>query len=44
MKFMVLSEYGAIIVEGENFEDAAYFAEKRWGDNIMAIVKIPDQE
>ena len=44
MKFIVFSEYGTMIVEAKNFEDAAYFAEKRWGDDIMAIVKIPEQE
>lgn len=43
-RFMIISHYGAEIIEAEDWDDAVYKARKGWGSSLVSITLLPNEE
>lgn len=43
-RFIVVSHYGAEIIEAEDWDDAVYKAQEGWGSSLVSITLLPREE
>lgn len=43
-RFMIISHYGAEVIEAEDWVDAVYKAQEGWGNSLVSITLLPKEE
>lgn len=43
-RFLIISHYGAEIIEAKDWDDALYQAENGWGNSLVSITLLPEEE
>lgn len=43
-RFMIISHYGAEVIEAEDWYDAVYKAQNGWGNSLVSITLLPEEE